>query len=119
MIKGIPRTNHGLLDYIYVAFALGAPSVAGFRNNKKESNFCWAAGSIVLGYTLVTNAEWGVVKIVPYKTHLLLDIGVGIGMLTAGCSLKKPEAKVRKIFLFMGLTGIVVGALSLIGNRKI
>ncbi len=115
-ITGIKKNEHGFADYTYVPAVMAAPYVAGFTNNKTAANLCKAFSLTVLGYSLFTDANWGAVKIIPYKVHAALDLSVGILSFAAtGLPTVAKDRKARNTFIAMGITGLVVGALSLIG----
>ena len=123
MITGITRDKHVITDYTYVPLVFAAPTLAGFEEEKTAATICRVLSVTVLGYSLLTDAEWGVVKLIPYKTHAAIDFATGLLSFAAPCLLKKTSGKaVRKratyTLLFMGVVGVVVGTLSLIGARK-
>ena len=116
-IKGITRDPHGLTDFSYIPLVLMAPTLAGFEANTKAAAICRTFGITVLGYSLFTDAKWGIVKRIPYKTHAALDLSSGIlaFAVTVLPQISKSRAA-KKTFLAMGVTGLVVGVLSLIGS---
>ncbi len=74
MSKPIPRRIHGLLDYAYITAVSHLPEIVGFHRNKKATRFFRALASVVSVYTVTTRAEWGAVKMLPYKKHLVADV---------------------------------------------
>lgn len=117
-IKGISKKQHVYADYSYVPLVLVAPQLAGF-NNKQASTICRAFSATALTYSLLTKAKWGVIKLIPYKTHAVLDIASGA---LAFAALALPDVgknkPARNTFIAMGLTGLVVGTLSFIGAKR-
>ncbi len=118
MIKGITKDKHWFIDYSYVPLVFAVPKMVGFEEDKWASKVCYVLSSTVLGYSVLTDAKWGVVKLIPYKTHAALDFSVGVVALTATLLRKTSNKKARNTLLMMGITGIVVGTLSLIGAKK-
>jgi hypothetical protein len=119
MIKGITKDWHGFIDYSYVPIVLAAPKLVGFEDEKWASDFCYALSAAVLGYSLLTDAKWGALKLIPYKTHAVLDFSTGVMALAAPWLLKAASnKKARNTLLLMGISGIVVGTLSLIGAKR-
>lgn len=117
-MKGITKNRHGIADYTYVPLVLAAPELARFAREKNAATVCRAFAGIVLGYSLLTDARWGVIKLIPYKTHAALDLSVGIASLATPLLLRGTGKRARNTFLAMGITGIVVGTLSLIGAKR-
>ncbi len=93
MITGITKNKHGVLDYSYVPVVLAAPKFANFEEDKWAATICRAAATIVLGYSLLTDAKWGAIKIIPYKTHATLDLAVGIATLATAGLLKRSHGR--------------------------
>jgi len=78
----------------------------------KQAALARVMSGIMLCSALVTRAEWGVFKILSFKKHLAADIGIGVFSLSAPWLLKfDKNTAARNTFLFIGLTGIVIGGL--------
>ncbi len=118
MIIGIPKDKHWFTDYSYIPLVFAAPGLVGFKEDKWASKVCYVLSSTVLGYSVLTDAKWGLVKLIPYKTHAALDFSLGVIALAAPVLLKTSNKKARNTLLMMGITGLVVGTLSLIGAKK-
>ena len=73
MNKPISRRSHGLLDYAYVTIVAHLPEIMSFHRNKKATQFFRGLSAAVFTSTIMTRAEWGAVKIIPYKKHLVID----------------------------------------------
>ena len=104
---------HGLAEAGYIPAVASAPESVGFTEQETATTLCRAIGGMALVSALVTKAEWGVVQAVPYKVHLGIDAATSLFALAApwlfGFS---RHEKARNTFLAMGMTGLVVGALS-------
>lgn len=113
MEKPISRKGHGFTDYSYIPVAALAPEIFDFEDEETAKLLSRIqAGSILLS-SLFTRAEWGLFKVIPYKTHLILDVSVGLFSVSApwlfGFSKNR---KARNAFLALGSTGILAGLLS-------
>ncbi len=118
-ITGIHKKRHVYADYGYVPLVLAAPFLAGFENNKEAAIICRAFAISALGYSLCTKAKWGVLKLIPYKTHAALDLASGLLALTmTALPAVRKEKAARNTFIAMCITGVAVGTLSLIGASK-
>lgn len=118
-ITGIKKKHHVYADYSYVPMVLAAPAIAGFEDNKPAALICRSFALSALAYSLCTKAKWGVLKIIPYKIHAGLDVAAGVLALAATATPQIRDVKrARTTFVLMGVTGIVVGALSLLGAMK-
>lgn len=80
---------------------------------------CKAAAVGALSYALLTDAEWGAAKVLPYKAHLGIDLALGIASVAAPWLLKVQNNKrARNTLLLMGAVSLTVGVLSLLGTRR-
>jgi hypothetical protein len=73
-LQFIPTKVHGALDYIVAIALLFAPMIFGF----KEVGGAAVAIPMVLGaglllYSILTNYEWGVFKVINMRYHLIID----------------------------------------------
>jgi hypothetical protein len=120
MIKGITKKQHVYADYSYVPLVLAAPTIADFEDDKLAAGVCRAFAVKALAISLLTDAKWGCVRLIPYKTHAILDVASGVMALAAAATPAISKNKrARNTFILMGITGLVVGGLSIIGaNHK-
>lgn len=73
-LQFIPTKVHGALDYIVAIALLFAPMIFGF----KEVGGAAVVIPMVLGaglllYSILTNYEWGVFKVINMRYHLIID----------------------------------------------
>ena len=113
MEKPISRQQHGFTDYSYVPLVAAAPSLAKFTDQPTATKLTrWLSGSI-LASSLLTRAEWGLVRVVPFKAHLVADTAVGVLALSAPWLFGfAHHQRARNAFVVMGLFGIMAGTLS-------
>jgi hypothetical protein len=113
MNQPITRIQHGFTDYTYIPLVSSAPHLVGFTENKTATTLCYVLGSTILASSLVTRAEWGVFKVMPYKTHLVLDVVGGLAGLSAPWLFGfAKDKKARNTFIAAGLFGLMAGLLS-------
>lgn len=68
---------HGILDYS-IAFVLILPWIVNYNATSQDSLVLASCGSLVLLYSLITNYEFGMIKLLPMRVHLVLDLLVGL-----------------------------------------
>src|SRR5215210_4427845 len=74
MIGLIPRPLHAILDYLWgIAFFM-APNTLGFANDEAATAFSKARGGGMVATSLLTRYELGLIKVIPFNMHLLLDL---------------------------------------------
>ena len=113
MNKPISRQLHGVLDYSASPLVAAAPALIGFSHDKTPSVLSYVVGGGILALTACTRAEWGLVKSVPFKTHLTLDVVTALTSLSAPWLLGfSKNKKARNTFLAIGATLLATGLLS-------
>jgi hypothetical protein len=113
MKKPISRQLHGGADYAYAALAAALPELVGFEEEEKAKLLTKIISGGTLAYTLLTRAEWGLLKVIPFKTHLITDFTAGIFVIAAPWVFKfSNNTKARNTFLALGLTSIAASLLT-------
>ena len=114
MIKPILRPMHGLLtDYPYMLIVGSAAFRLGFRNQHTLGTLYFVLAGLILVAGLTTRAEWGLVRIVPYKLPRVADVVVGLfALLTPFLFGFSHDAMPRNALIVFGLFGILAGTLS-------
>jgi hypothetical protein len=72
-MKIIPTSVHGVLDYLVGLLLMGAPWALGFAAGGAETWVPVVLGAGALVYSLVTSYEFGVLRLISMRTHLVLD----------------------------------------------
>jgi hypothetical protein len=116
MNKPISKNLHGLIDYSYAAIVPLLPEIAGFKNQESAKLLCRSLGAGALSYSLLTKARWGLFRILPFKTHLAIDLSVSCLALAAPWLLGfSDKSTPRNALLATGLMGL---AATLLTNQK-
>jgi hypothetical protein len=100
----IPSSVHGFFDYFLGLGAIVAPWLFGFAHVVPARLVMQTQGLAVLLYSLFTDYEWGLVRVLRFPSHLLLDFLGGL-MLVASPSLLG--------FRHFGRTHVALGLLEL------
>jgi hypothetical protein len=109
----IGRKQHGVADYTYVPTVLAAPNLVHFASNTTPARLSRGFAAASLANALFTRAEWGAVKVLPYRAHLAIDAGTGVAALAAPWMFGfSNDRRARNTFLAMGVTALVVTLLS-------
>jgi hypothetical protein len=88
-MRFIPTTAHGLADYIVGLIVMGFPFLFGWTG---ASRVTFATlGILVICYSLLTDYELGLVRVLRIRFHLLLDALFGLAMLAAPMLLHLPN----------------------------
>lgn len=104
----IPRFLHGVLDYILGVLLFLIPALFEFLNVEPARNIFWILGGLTLLYSLLTAYELGVVNLIPFRGHLILDI-LGGCVLGASPWLFGFSERVFAPHVVVGLFEIMVG----------
>ena len=77
-MRFIPTRVHGMLDYLTAGVLIAAPSVLGLRHNGMQRWLPIGLGIGTIGYSLLTDYELGLFKVIPMPMHLALDAANGV-----------------------------------------
>ncbi len=77
-MKIITSKIHGILDYLTVIFFALSPTLFHMEGNLK--NFTYALAFVHLLLTIFTRFELGLVKLIPFKIHGLIELVVAIAL---------------------------------------
>jgi hypothetical protein len=111
--KPISRRQHGFAEYSYITTVAAAPNLAGFEDDKTAASLCRCLSGAALATSLFTRAEWGLIRVIPYKVHVGIDFLSGILALGAPWAFGfSDNERARNTFLVMGATAVVVSLLS-------
>lgn len=77
-MKIISTKTHGILDYLMGIVLIASPWIFNFANGGAEQWIPIIVGAGALVYSLMTDYEMGIVKTIPMKTHLNIDLMSGI-----------------------------------------
>jgi hypothetical protein len=110
-LRFIPTKVHGALDYIVAIALIFAPMIFGFQSVGGAAVII----PVVLGiglflYSLFTNYEWGLIKVLGMPYHLIVDVVASVVLALSpfifGFVKEAPNAWVPHIVV--GLTVILV-----------
>ena len=113
MDKPISRRAHGFTDFSYVPLVAFAPRIVGFQDDKTPATLCEVFSCGILGSALFTRAEWGAIRVIPFKVHLVLDVTAGLTALSSPWLFGFAQNKrARNTFVAMGVFSLLAGLLS-------
>src|SRR6185437_10550639 len=77
----IPAYLHGFFDYLLGFAAVAAPRLFGFADRTEERLAVQIPAFTLIGYSLFTNYRWGLFRVIPFASHLMLDLVYGVTVL--------------------------------------
>ena len=77
MKRVIPTQVHGVLDYLTGGTLLSAPEVLGLNDVPASARVLRLAGAGAILYSLLTDYELAVVRLLPMPAHLAMDAASG------------------------------------------
>lgn len=75
--------THNVLDYVIGAVLVLCPFVFGFNGVPAARNVFLILGFGLIGYSLITNYQYSIAKILPVRTHMVFDVLAGLVLLLA------------------------------------
>lgn len=77
-MRFLPTKVHGILDYTVGGFIAASPWILGFARGGAETKVSEAVGKAAVVYSLFTDYEWGIKRLIPMPQHLMLDLASGV-----------------------------------------
>ena len=77
-MKIISSKVHGILDYVTVIFLALSPTLFHMEGNLK--NFTYGLAAVHLLLTVLTRFEFGLIKLIPFKIHGLIELIVAVAL---------------------------------------
>ena len=111
-MRFLPTRIHAFVDYIWGILLILAPYLFGFADHSGATWTAWAFGAGAILYSLVTDYESGLVRLIPMPAHLALDCFAG-ATLAASPWLFGFAERVRWPHLGFGLFSVVASLVTL------
>ena len=73
----ISTRTHGALDLVTAGTLLAAPKLLGLQGVPRAGSVLRLAGGGAAVYSMLTDYEFGVVKVLPMRAHLAMDAASG------------------------------------------
>jgi len=117
-MRFIPTKFHAPLDYIVGAALIAAPWIFQFSEHSSATIVPIVLGIGLIAYSLFTNYELGVWKVVPMAAHNLFDVAAGaflaaspwiFGFADETANVWVPHVIVGAAAIFLGLTTVQRG----------
>ncbi len=101
-MRFVPTIVHGLADYVVGFVVIALPLYFGWPESPRVVFV--ATGLFVIVYSLLTDYELGLFRLLRIRFHLLLDVFFGIGVLLAPTLLSLPPNGRALIYVIGGLS---------------
>lgn len=95
-MKIINSKVHGIIDYLVVIFLFASPTL--FNLPETTALFTYVLGGIHLTLTILTNFEFGLIKIIPFPVHGWIELLVSFLLVGVAFYLGGLEGDLAKNF---------------------
>ena len=75
--RGVSTKTHGVLDLVSAGALLAAPRLLGLEGGSRAASVLRMAGGGAAVYSMLTDYEFGLVRLLPMRAHLALDAASG------------------------------------------
>lgn len=110
MHRPISTRTHGLIDYAWATTAGTLPKM--MDSATATARLVRSAGAAASANSIVTNYEAGVVRILPMRMHLAIDVVLGTALLLAPLFLPRGERRYAAIPMALGAVGLLTSVLT-------
>jgi hypothetical protein len=108
----ISSKTHSIIDYIHAGANFGAAALFYKRGNRRAGHAATALGASVLMNALMTDYEYGVFRVLNFKTHGILDYSVAATSGALPKLLRLKKARDAAFFYAQGSGETVIAGLS-------
>ena len=77
----LPLRAHQAIEPIAAILLIAAPWIFGFSDNDTATPLSVIIGVVVLATGMSTRWRMSLVKLIPLRTHFMMDVGVGIALI--------------------------------------
>jgi hypothetical protein len=105
-MRFLPTRIHGLIDYLWGILLILTPHLFGFADDGTARWVAWIFGAGAILYSLATDYELGLVRLIPMPAHLAFD-GLAGAILAASPWIFGFADRVRWPHLAFGLFSVV------------
>jgi hypothetical protein len=110
MTKPISTRMHGMIDYAWAAAANSMARRIGHADS--TARLLRRAASAATANALVTNYEYGAVRLLPMKGHLAVDALLCSALVASPLFLPASERRHAAVPVLLGIAGLVAGMLT-------
>ncbi len=75
--------THNILDYVAGVVLMLCPVLFSFADVAAPRNVFLLTGAVLIAYSLLTNYYYSVVKWIPVRVHMMLDVAAGVFVIAA------------------------------------
>jgi hypothetical protein len=111
LMRIISTRVHGVIDYFLGIVLLYSPWIFNFPGEGIHRTIPVILGSLSIIYSLITNYESGMEKLLPMRAHLRLDLASGIVLASSPWIFGFYDA-IYAPHLILGCIGIITAAMS-------
>ena len=115
-MKILSSKMHGIIDYLFVIFLAVSPTI--FKMELPLSYITYALGGVHLLMTILTNFELGIIKVIPFRIHGLIELVVAIG-LGALATWYRSAGNDLGFYYFIGLAVVILVVFNLTDFRSV
>ena len=77
----LPLSAHQAIEPIAALLLIAAPWIFGFSDNDTATTLSVIIGVVVLVTGMSTRWRMSLVKLIPLRTHFMMDVGVGVALI--------------------------------------
>jgi hypothetical protein len=110
MRKPISTQTHGILDYLTAATLATLPSMLGLSERTTRALQMMAMGKLC--YSMLTDNELGLARLIPMKAHLAMDAANGVALAALPYMLGEDDEAAWAVCIGAGLMELSAAAMT-------
>jgi len=109
-MRRMSTKNHGVLDLLTAGTLVALPRMLGWGERVTNTLTGVAVGT--LAYSLLTNYEFGLIRILPMRAHLAIDAASGTALCASPLMFPEEERSTHAALVALGLFEIGAGMMT-------
>lgn len=110
MNRPISTRTHGVIDYTWATVAAAAPKMMTQRTS--TARLIRGASAAATANSMLTNYEAGVMKVMPMKAHLAMDVLMCGALLLSPLFLPRSERRYAAFPVLLGAAGLLTAVMT-------
>ena len=110
MNRPISTRTHGMIDYTWATMAAAVPGMLADATATKR--LVRGASAAATANSMVTNYEAGIMKVMPMRAHLAMDVVMCSALLLSPLYLPKSERRYSVIPILLGAAGLLTAMMT-------
>jgi hypothetical protein len=105
-MKLISPKLHGIIDYALIIFLYASPTLFAMPKDISTDTYLLATAQLIL--TIITDYSFGIFRVVPLKTHRIIELVVTAGLIISAFTILLYDERAKPYYAALGIFWFIV-----------